>query len=207
MFFGDWLQRRASLSPNKVALVDALHDDQPITYAGWNRRANRLANFFRDGLGIRQGDRVSIYATNRVEYLDALFACNKLGAILQVLNWRLTPRELASIIDDATPRVLLYSREFMSQVDSLYSQLPSVERFVGLDKVVRDRDPHWPTESDNWPDTQPAPVELDWEEPWMICYTGGTTGLPKGAILHYLSLIHISEPTRPVGISRMPSSA
>lgn len=188
MFFGDWLQRRASLSPNKVALIDALHDDQPITYQGWNRRANRLANFFRDGLGIRKGDRVSIYATNRVEYLDTLFACNKLGAILQVLNWRLTPRELASIINDATPRVLLYSGEFTSQVDVLYPQLPSVERFVGLDDAIRDRDAHWPTETANWSDTQPVPVELDWQDPWLICYTGGTTGLPKGAILHYRSV-------------------
>jgi fatty-acyl-CoA synthase len=188
VFFGDWLQRRASLSPNKVALIDALHDDQPITYQGWNRRANRLANFFRDGLGIRKGDRVSIYATNRVEYLDTLFACNKLGAILQVLNWRLTPRELASIINDATPRVLLYSGEFTSQMDVLYPQLPSVERFVGLDDAIRDRDAHWPTETANWSDTQPVPVELDWQDPWLICYTGGTTGLPKGAILHYRSV-------------------
>ncbi len=44
--------------------------------------SNRLANFFRDGMGIRKGDRVSIYAMNRVEYLDTMFACNKLGAIL-----------------------------------------------------------------------------------------------------------------------------
>ena len=188
MFYGDWLGRRASLSPEKVAILDALHDNQPITYQGWNRRANRLANFYRDGLGLRKGDRVAIYATNRVEYLDALFACNKLGAILQVLNWRLTPRELASIINDAAPRVLLYSQEFMGQVDGLYTQLPSVERFCGLDEVIRDRDPHWPSERESWPDSQPAPVELDWEDPWMICYTGGTTGLPKGAILHYRSV-------------------
>ena len=87
MFFGDWLQRRALLSPNKVALIDAIHDDQPITYGEWNRQANQLANFLLDRLGIRKGDRVSILAMNRVEYRDALFACNKLGAILHVINW------------------------------------------------------------------------------------------------------------------------
>jgi fatty-acyl-CoA synthase len=188
MFFGDWLQRRASLSPSKTALIDALHDDQPITYQEWNRRTNQLANFFRDGLGVCKGDRVSIYAMNRVEYLDALFACNKLGAILHVLNWRLTSRELASTLNDVTPRVLLYSHEFTSQVDAFCSQLPSVERFVGLDEVIRDRDAHWPAERDNWPDSQPLPTELHWQDPWMICYTGGTTGLPKGAILHYRSV-------------------
>ncbi len=49
----------------------------------WNQRVNRLANFLRDGLEIRKGDRVSIYALNHVEYLHALFTCNKLGTILK----------------------------------------------------------------------------------------------------------------------------
>lgn len=82
MFLGVWLQRREMLSPNKVALIDAISDNQPITYREWNRQANQLANFLLDRLGIRKSDRVSIYAMNRIEYMDALFACNKLGAIL-----------------------------------------------------------------------------------------------------------------------------
>ena len=123
MFYGDWLQRREMLSPNKVALIDAVNDNQPITYREWNQQTNQLANFFRDGLGIRKGDRVSICAMNRVEYLDALFACNKLGAILHVINWRLTVRELEDIINDAAPRVLLYSQEFSSQIGELRPQL------------------------------------------------------------------------------------
>ena len=185
MFFGDWLQRRETLSPDKVALHDALNEDQPITYQEWNRQANQLANFLRDGLGICQGDRVSIYALNRVEYLNAIFACNKLGAILQVINWRLTVRELDAIINDTAPRALLYGHQFAAQVDALRTRLPTVARFVGLDQATSDQDVHWPTARNNWPETQPSPVELDWEDPWVICYTGGTTGLPKGAILNY----------------------
>ena len=188
MFFGDWLQRREMLSPDKVALYDALNENQPITHQEWNRQANRLANFLRDGLGIRKGDRVSIYALNRVEYLNAIFACNKLGAILQVINWRLQVRELDAIINDTAPRALLYGHQFAAQVDALRARLPTVERFVGLDQVTSDQDVHWPTACDNWPETQPSPVELDWEDPWVICYTGGTTGLPKGAILNYRSI-------------------
>jgi acyl-CoA synthetase (AMP-forming)/AMP-acid ligase II len=86
--------------------------------------------FHRDGLGIRKDDRVSIYAINRVEYLDALFACNKLGAILHAINWRLTVRELKSIINEVASRVLLYSQEFGSQVDALRPRLPAVEYFI-----------------------------------------------------------------------------
>ncbi|UCC64638.1 MAG: AMP-binding protein, partial [Anaerolineae bacterium] len=188
MFFGDWLERREMLSPSKIALIDAVHRDRPITYRQWNRQTNQLANFLRNELDIRKGDRVSIYALNRVEYLDALFACNKLGAILHVINWRLKVRELEDIINDASPSVLIYSQEFTSQIDALRSRLSTVERFVGLDQVTSDRDVHWPTERDNWPATQPPAIELDWRDPWVICYTGGTTGLPKGAILHYRSV-------------------
>jgi fatty-acyl-CoA synthase len=188
MYYEDWLQRREMLSPNKVALIDAVNGNRPITYREWNHQVNRLANFLRESLAIRRGDRISIYAMNRVEYLDALFACNKLGAILHVINWRLQPRELEGIITDAAPRVLIYSQEFSAQVDALRPRLSSVERWVALDQTTSDKDLHWPVERSNWPTTQPPLPEVDWEHPWMICYTGGTTGHPKGAILHYRSV-------------------
>ena len=188
MFYGDWLYRREMLSPHKVALIDAINDNQPITYREWNARANQWANFLRDGLGIGKGDRVSIYAMNSVDYLDVLFACNKLGAILQVVNWRLNVRELEGIINDASPRVLVFSQHFSSQVNELRSKLPSIEHFVALDQATNDNDVIWQSERSNWPQTQPPPVELDWHDPWVICYTGGTTGLPKGAILHYRAI-------------------
>jgi fatty-acyl-CoA synthase len=188
MFFGDWLHRRELLSPNKVAIIDALHSDQPLTYSEWNHRVNQLANFFRDKLGIQKGDRISILALNRVEYLDALFACNKTGSVLQVINWRLKPREMQEIINDASPRALLYSQEFNSQIEELRARLPTIERFIALDQVISEEDIAWGEEIENHSPSQPTSVELDWEDPWVICYTGGTTGTPKGAILHYRSI-------------------
>ncbi len=62
MVYGDWLHRRAQLSPSKIALIDVFHDDQSVTYADWNERASRLANFFQEGLEILKGDRLSVYA-------------------------------------------------------------------------------------------------------------------------------------------------
>jgi fatty-acyl-CoA synthase len=188
MFFGDWLHRRELLSPNKVALIDALHDDQPLTYSEWNQRTNRLANFFRDKLGLQKGDRVSILAMNRVEYLDALFACNKIGAVFQVINWRLSPREMQEIINDASPRAMIYSQEFNTQIEELREHLTTVEHFIALDHPQHETDIAWLEEKERWSPSQPASVELEWEDPWVICYTGGTTGIPKGAILHYRSI-------------------
>src|SRR5205823_12766636 len=105
MYIGDWLARREMLSPNKVALYDEAHDFLPITYRQWNRAANRTAQFLCERCGVRKGDRVAVLAMNRVEYLDVWFACGKLGAILQNLNWRLTFHELGPLITEAEPTV------------------------------------------------------------------------------------------------------
>ena len=112
MFLGDWLGRRAWLTPDKVALVDAANGNRPITYRQWNQAANRSAQLLKT-LGVGKGDRVAVLAHNCVEFLDVWFACGKLGAILQPLNWRLTTRELVALIRDAEPKVLVHGPEFV----------------------------------------------------------------------------------------------
>jgi len=128
VFLGDWLGRRALLTPDKVALIDATRGNRPITYRQWNQAANRSAQLLRT-LGAGKGDLVAILAHNCVEFLDAWFACGKLGAILQTLNWRLTPRELVELIRDAGPKVLVHGPEFVDQVRGL--------REAGLESVTR----------------------------------------------------------------------
>ena len=186
MTIGDWLARREMLTPNKVALIDAQRAYQPITYREWNRAANRTANFLRE-LGVQQGDRVAVLALNCVEYLDVWFACGKLGAIMQTLNWRLTPRELGGLIDDANPRVLIYGPDFEAAVTALRARSTSIQHFVALERAA---DPHDRAfaERDSCVTDPPPEVELDWDDAWAICYTGGTTGLPKGAILTHRAI-------------------
>ena len=125
----DWLARRASLTPDRVALVDTLHQERPIiTYRAWNAQANRTAAFLRDALGVQPGDRVAMLALNCVEYLDLWFALGKLGAVLQNLNWRLTAAELQGIVQDAAPAVFIYGPEFRDVVADLRGLAPSVRQ-------------------------------------------------------------------------------
>lgn len=189
MVVGDWLARRAQLTPHKVALVDAAGGGRTITYREWNRAANRTARFLSERLGVGKGDRVAVLAMNRVEYLDVWFACGKLGAVLQNLNWRLTPAELGALVADAAPRALLYDAQFVEQVRGLRAQAPGVAHYVAFDRdaPAAPDDPAL-DERERCPDTPPAPVELAWDDPWVICYTGGTTGTPKGALLTHRSI-------------------
>src|SRR5437016_6059716 len=113
MYIGDYLGRRALYSPDQLAVVDAgKTPHRTFTYGELNNRANRLANWLRHGAGIQKGDRVAVLAHNGVEYLDAFFACGKLGAILAGLNWRLHPAELTQLIEKTAPKVLIYSDDF-----------------------------------------------------------------------------------------------
>lgn len=181
-FVTDWLDRRAKLSPDRIALTDAA-TGLNITYGEWNAAANRTANFLH-ALGVRRGDRVAVYAMNCIEYLDIWMACGKLGAILQNLNWRLTVNELRQLLQDAAPVVLIYSDDFAAQVDELRHDLPSVRHIVSIngkaDKPFHARDAQ--------PDHLLHAVDLHPDDPWVICYTGGTTGLPKGAILTHSNM-------------------
>lgn len=176
----DYLQKRADLTPERIALTCTI-TGREITYDAWNKQANQTANFL-GSLGVQKGDRVAVYATNSVEYMDIWMACGKIGAILQNVNWRLTVAELEQLLIDAAPKVLVYSGDFAEQVAAMRPNLPSVQAVVALDATHDPNDRAFSLrESES--ETLASRPEMHMDDPWVICYTGGTTGLPKGAIL------------------------
>ncbi|NDJ87474.1 MAG: long-chain fatty acid--CoA ligase [Chloroflexi bacterium] len=181
----DWLDKRANITPNRIALHDHL-TNRDITYAAWNATANQTANFLRE-LGVAKGDRVAVYATNGLAYLDTWMACGKLGAILQNVNWRLTAHELQQLLIDAAPVVLVYSEEFIDAVNDLRPHLRSIQHFVAITTAAAESDRAF-SERDSFPTQCEAEPSLHPDDPWVICYTGGTTGLPKGALLTHANM-------------------
>ncbi len=187
MIVGDWVGRRALLTPNKVALIDTLNGNRPITYREWSRTVNRTARFLQERLGVQKGDRVAILAKNCVEYLDLWFALGRIGGIMQTLNWRLTPYELEKLLTDGAPVALVYGSEFIPQVNALRGKIPNLRYYVTLGEKASPEDILF-SEREAFSDDPLPEVDLDWDTPWVICYTGGTTGLPKGAVLTHRSI-------------------
>ncbi|WP_394173097.1 class I adenylate-forming enzyme family protein [Guptibacillus hwajinpoensis] len=169
----DWIERRAGLFPDTIALIDGT-TRQEWTYKQLNEKAIRWGAYFHEN-AVGKGDRVLVVAHNSPKMIEVLFACQKLGAIFVPLNWRLSGQELAEQIEHAEPALLLFdehTEELVSEcVDKKIKCVSFEDQYL-----IEQNDPMLPT------------IEMTEEDPWMMIYTGGTTGKSKGAILSYRSV-------------------
>lgn len=183
MNISTWIDRNAQFAPDKVAIY---FEGQTITYANMATQIDQAARMLSGTLGVQHGDRVSLLSTNNPEYLIALFACARIGAILNPLNWRLAIPELAYIVQNAESRVLLVEREFADFATHTRSEMPDCT-LVGLD--------FRPDGGERWDELMAAAPEAapnssgSLEDTMLLVYTSGTTGHPKGAMLAQNSLL------------------
>jgi fatty-acyl-CoA synthase len=200
---GDWTAYWARRTPDAVALVEP-SSERRWTYRELDRAANQLAHGLAGACGVGRGDRVALLAHNSLEHFALLFACGKLGAMLAPLNWRLAPRELDEVLADADPKVLFYDDACATTAAALgpgAAQKAALCRASagGLDARAR----LWAPSSDA-PAGDPA---VGLEDPLLLCYTSGTTGRPKGALLSHRQLLFNSLSTElAVGLSSADST-
>jgi fatty-acyl-CoA synthase len=189
MHAADLMSRRASLTPNRIALVE-LETNQEYTYAELNERANRLANLLRDDLDVRKGDRVSILAKNSIVYMDLLYGLPKIGAIFAPFNWRLTARELLYMVNDLQPKVLICEKEYVPVLREMEDQIemPTVVALRGAETEISDAIAYEEGLT-NASSFEPEQPDMDMETPYAILYTSGTTGNPKGAIIPHRQIL------------------
>ncbi|MEZ4428651.1 MAG: AMP-binding protein [Nannocystaceae bacterium] len=186
MYIGDWMERGERYWPERVAVVDVARGDAGrFTYRALNERADRLATWLRDQVGVGVGDRVGLLAHNGVEYLDALFACGKLGAILVPYNWREHWRELAERIAQTRPRALIFDPEFKEAVAEALSACPEVQHTLELGEAPEEAllagSRGYERALASRPRERVAREDVDPEDIVCLLFTGGTTGRPKGA--------------------------
>ena len=175
---GSWPRRRARMSPDRAALVE---QGRTTTYAEVEQRSAALAHGLRSR-GVRRGDRVAYLGPNSTAFVVTLFATARLGAVFVPLNTRLAPPELAYILADAAPALLVRADACAQQADS-----PDVAA-LGRPQLLADgtgpgtlaeleRAAAAVVEADDVDET----VGLD--DLFMIQYTSGTSGRPKGVRL------------------------
>lgn len=175
-----WITRHADRFGEKPALV---LDDRTITYAALERRTWQVAHVLRDH-GIGHGDRVAVLHENGAEYLPAMLAVLRLGAVYVPLNPRLADREVAALVRDSRPRLLV-------------TQAVAVDRAIALQGTVDGDLVVLSTDGAGWPaaDAPAAPFPVaDFDETSTagLFYTSGTTGLPKGAMITHRNIAAVA---------------
>jgi fatty-acyl-CoA synthase len=178
---GDYSGKKALLTPHLECIYDP-HTEARYTYKQVDDRANRVATYLHDTLGIRKGDRVGLISRNRMECIDLFFACAKLGAILSPLSYRLQKPELKDLMSRETPSVLFVEEMFaaLAGADVLPEQAPTVIQFgdnsAAYDAILA-------TEPRN------VKVAVAFNDPFLYIHTGGTTAVPKVCIISHRQMM------------------
>ena len=176
--------KTALLDPEREALID-IPNDRRMTFGALDERVRRLANAFCDELKLKKGDRVAILSKNCIQYMEVFFACARCGLITQPLNWRLSEPEMARILEDGEPAVLIGSEEYAELTGSLAKAANTPATLVFTAAADCDYEQLIAWSSDEEP---AATAGVSGDDPVLILYTGGTTGESKGALHSHHSL-------------------
>jgi long-chain acyl-CoA synthetase len=180
---GDVLPVAARRFGEKTALV---LEDRSFTFADLEQRSNRVASGLAS-LGVRPGDRVTLYGPNCWEWVVAYYAIAKIGAVVNPISAMLTPEEVGYVVADSGARVVvtsvdqglplldLVAADALSHLVLWGDDVP--EGSASFARWVEDADPGW------------TPVRRDPGEVGAICYTSGTTGHPKGAMQSHRAVV------------------
>jgi acyl-CoA synthetase (AMP-forming)/AMP-acid ligase II len=172
---GEIFRRNAHFSPDRPALI---FEDRTITYAEQLDRSNRLASALWNA-GARRCDRVAILSMNRPEYVEVYGAGELAGFMIAPMNYRLAAPELAWILADAAPSVLVVEAQYAELIDGIRAGLDPEILYVHLGEGC----PAWATPYEDFVATgspEGAPSVAAPEDPLTLMYTSGTTGRPKG---------------------------
>lgn len=177
------LAKAMALYPDKIGVVDG---ETRLSYTQVGERVKALAGFLQEK-GIRPGDRIAVLEVNSHRFLETYYAAAGTGAILNPLNFRLSPQELAYILRDSQARWLLANGKFASLVEATLLEQNPLEGILWMEDRpklslhIQQMEYEEALGLVPGEDFLPEPVLPD--QVAHLYYTSGTTGKPKGVML------------------------
>lgn len=177
------LERHAMMQPDAPALRFV---GNTMTWADLRRRVAALAGAL-SGRGVGFGDRVMLLMLNRTEFVESVLAANMIGAIAVPLNFRLTPTEIAVLVEDCVAHVMLTEAALAPVAIGVRNIQPLLSVIVVAGGSSQDSVFGYEDLLNEAGDVH-EPVDIPNDSPALIMYTSGTTGRPKGAVLTHANL-------------------
>ena len=182
--FYDLINRNAVCFNHRHAWFE-VDDQRTLTFAEYKEQVDQLANGLQK-VGIKKGDRIGVLGKNSLEYFLLYGASAALGAIMVVINWRLSAEEALFNLNDCEPKLLFVDSEFQEMIASVKKKLSSVKHYFNL-KPLGGNFTEFSTLMDNPGEFESIDVATD--DGWVIIHTAAVTGRPRGALLTHGNLI------------------
>ncbi len=206
------IDRHLKNKKNKIAIIwvgDDPKDTKKISYKQLHKEVSKTANALKE-LGIRKGDRVTIYLTMIPELAITMLACARIGAIHSIIFGGFSSDSIAGRIDDCKSDYVITADEgirggkiipLKNIVDEALTKCRSIKKCIVIKRTGNSI--NWMIDRDVWyhdiikyASSHSEPEEMNAEDPLFILYTSGSTGKPKG-VLHstggymvYASMTH-----------------
>lgn len=195
LILSSFIKRAERFFPEKMVISRTGKDTiQRFTYREWAKRTRKLSNVLTN-LGMEKGTKVGTFAWNHHRHLEAYFAVPCTGAILHMINIRLSPEHIVYIINHAEDEILLVDEEFFPHIEKMAPMLKTVKHIIlmGDSKEVPETtlaNVHsYEALLEHASDQFDYPEDLDENTPAGLCYTSATTGSPKGVIYTHRGLV------------------
>ncbi|MBI4765351.1 MAG: AMP-binding protein [Deltaproteobacteria bacterium] len=184
--------------------VHVLYYDEVVTYAQINERANRIANYLK-GKGVVRGDTVSIMVLNSPEIYYTMFGVQKLGAVAGAINYMLKGPEIAYVLEDSKPKIAFVGSEYMAEFArgwELSRHKPVVVEVVTeIDHGETIAEETLETILDQYPADE-CLVAQSLDDPFLLLYSSGTTGRPKGILISNRNEFAICKAMAMMGVNK-----
>ena len=191
----EFLMIAASVVPDRIAMIC---DGESRTFAQLQERVNRLANALSasGGLGIGKGDKVAVMALNSIPYVETYYACAKLGAVFVPLNYRAKKEELSYMMNNSETKAMFMGDRYLEITSALRAHLQTVQHFICYDAHPEGMTSYEELLAAHEPEEIFTDVEDP--DPTIVIYTSGTTAMPKGVVLTYLSMsVYVTNTMEP----------